>query len=468
MIENTQDNALPEFEYKYLEKVRGFLCHLAMTYSIIFPFLKGFHLTLLSHLPRRDEEGWKIATVHTVAKAKADKHSADYCYHDYPKTVKPVPRLKGDMNALMMITKAEKPPVIIKNSPRLYIVKYGFGDASGGGFGTTLEEKEGIKVFAGTWNERGNKKSSNFRELSNLVLRLEAEATLGNLEGAELFFFTDNEAAQNCYHNGTSTSKLLFELVVRLRKLELNVGLRLHIIHVSGKRMIEQGTDGVSRGNMMEGVLAGRKMLSFIPIHLTALERNGRVLEWIRTWSGNDKLEPLKPLDWMIRGQGIGRKTWKNCDEAVFPVRSKERVFLWAPPPCIGDVAIEMLRESVHRRPDAVHIIVIPKLMTYVWRKMLLRSCDMSFYVDTGHSFWPEGMCESLMFGIYLPLLPCFPWTLRRSGSVLEMERLLSKLSKGEEGAKGTLLRQFLLFTGRLSTMPECLVRKLLRQKRCR
>ena len=47
-------------EYKHLERVRGFLCHLAMTYDILFPFLKGFHLALCAHLPNRDEEGWKV------------------------------------------------------------------------------------------------------------------------------------------------------------------------------------------------------------------------------------------------------------------------------------------------------------------------------------------------------------------------------------------------------------------------
>ena len=49
-----------KLEYKRLERIRGFLCHLAMVYDILFPFLKGFLLTLSQHLPRRDKEGWKI------------------------------------------------------------------------------------------------------------------------------------------------------------------------------------------------------------------------------------------------------------------------------------------------------------------------------------------------------------------------------------------------------------------------
>jgi hypothetical protein len=45
------------FSYKRLEQIRGFLCHMAMTYETITPFLKGFHLALASYLPHCDAEG---------------------------------------------------------------------------------------------------------------------------------------------------------------------------------------------------------------------------------------------------------------------------------------------------------------------------------------------------------------------------------------------------------------------------
>ena len=457
-----------EFNVKDLMSDRGFLVYVSRTYKAITPFLKGLHLTIDGWREDRDEEGWKMATRHITQKAGDTKIVKAENPYEYPEKVKPAPRLRDDVKALMNITKFEKPPIVIKNTPKLYIARYGFGDASGGGFGTTLEEEGNIKVYAGTWNEKGSSKSSNFRELSNFVIRLEAEAAIGNLQGSEVFLFTDNEAAQSCYHNGTSTSKLLFGLVVRLRKLELSEGLRLHIIHVSGNRMIAQGTDGVSRGNMMEGVLTGRKMLSYVPIHLAAVDRSQKLLEWVRSWCGQRNITPLSPTEWFWEGQGLGKEAWINCDGQKFPMRSKERVFLWCPPPCIADIAVEMLRESVHRRSDALHIIMIPKLMTFSWRKLLLRSCDLSFYMDPGHMCWPDEMFESVMIGIYLPLLPRYPWTFRRSGSVLEMERLLSKLPGSEERTKGTLLRQFLLFTWRLQSMPERLVRELLQKKRLR
>ena len=55
------------FNYKRLEIVRGFMCHLSMVYIIFFPLLKGFHLALARHLGNIDEEGWKIDELHVIS-----------------------------------------------------------------------------------------------------------------------------------------------------------------------------------------------------------------------------------------------------------------------------------------------------------------------------------------------------------------------------------------------------------------
>ena len=65
--EELQKETDRKLDYKFLEQVRGFLCHLAMVYEILFPFLKGLHLTLANHLPKRDEEGWKMTDLHWIA-----------------------------------------------------------------------------------------------------------------------------------------------------------------------------------------------------------------------------------------------------------------------------------------------------------------------------------------------------------------------------------------------------------------
>jgi hypothetical protein len=49
----------------------------------------------------------------------------------------------------------------------------------------------------------------------NALLRA---AEKGLLTGAEVFLFTDNQAAEGAYYQGTSPSRALFDLVVTLYK----------------------------------------------------------------------------------------------------------------------------------------------------------------------------------------------------------------------------------------------------------
>ena len=85
----------------------------------------------------------------------------------------------------------------------------------------------------------------------------------------------------------------------------MEFGLLIHIIHVSGKRMIAQGTDGCSRGSLMEGVMAGQDMLEFVDLAKTAVERHDALLAWIQSWTGDPEMRPLSPEGWFEEGHGI-------------------------------------------------------------------------------------------------------------------------------------------------------------------
>ena len=101
------------------------------------------------------------------------------------------------------------------------------------------------------WGRDEDDVSSNFRELFNLVETVEEEAGAGHLRHTELWLFTDNTTAESCFVKGSSTSKLLHGLILRLRKVEMEYGVTLFLVHCAGTRMIEQGTDGLSRGTLL-------------------------------------------------------------------------------------------------------------------------------------------------------------------------------------------------------------------------
>ena len=48
----------------------------------------------------------------------------------------------------------------------------------------------------------------------------------------------------------------------------------------------------------MEGVMSGEDILSFAPLHLSALQRPDSLLEWINSWWGQGKKVPLMPKDY--------------------------------------------------------------------------------------------------------------------------------------------------------------------------
>jgi hypothetical protein len=89
-----------------------------------------------------------------------------------------------------------------------------FGDASGAGFGNSLEIDSNLIYSHGQWSEDMSTESSNFRYLSNFINAIEAADSKGLFGNAELFIFTDNFVAETTFHKGTLSSKCFFELML--------------------------------------------------------------------------------------------------------------------------------------------------------------------------------------------------------------------------------------------------------------
>jgi hypothetical protein len=163
-----------------------------------------------------------------------------------PHEVLAVPRLKSDMQTLLSLMSADKPVLRQTRCPKTSKAYYGFGDASGLGFGATIQVGDSIWYEYEQWTkEVVEERSSNWQEFTNLVEFLESAVREHKLEGLEIFIFTDNLTSEAASWKGSSSSPLLFDLVLRLRKLEMNSNLIVHVVHVSGKRMIDQGTPRV-------------------------------------------------------------------------------------------------------------------------------------------------------------------------------------------------------------------------------
>ena len=92
---------------------------------------------------------------------------------------------------------------------------------------------------------------------------------------------------------------------MRLRRVEIEAGFTFHFVYVAGTRMIAQGTDGLSRGILLEGVLTGKPMLDYVDLAKSATDRYPPLLEFVRSWTQKPKLKSLTAEEWFVEDHGI-------------------------------------------------------------------------------------------------------------------------------------------------------------------
>ena len=185
-------------------------------------------------------------------------------------------------------------------------------------------------------------------------------------------------------------------------------------------------TDGVSRGDMNAGVMAGTDMLSFVLLNVFALKRSPTLTKWLLGWVGDD-VEFLEPSQWPR-------------------VHGSHGTYVWLPPPAAAPAALEWLGESMHKRPASVHVIVIlPGLLTALWRKQVGKITDLMLTVPLGCPAWQADNLEPLILAISLPLSNSFPWRFRNTPATHDVECRVPPMWTTSFGDIGPALRKILL-----------------------
>jgi len=425
-----------------------------------------------------------------------------------PNQVTAVPRLRDDLLALHTFFAIPDPPKRYIRGSSLVSLIYGFGDFSGAGFGSSFQSSNGIHYRYGIWGDDLTHHFSNFREAFNLLEGLEHQVASmqfpssdgihyrygiwgddltqhssnfreafnlleglehqvagmqfpyfdalvnsltdavhrGELDHTEIILFMENAVAEGVFYKGSSPSRQLFDLILKLKCLELHHGLYLNLIHVAGTRMQEQGTDGLSRGDLTTGIMNGIDMLHFVPLHLSAVERSSSVLPWISSWLPDGcTLVPLLPVDWFFKGHSLTGGN-VNMDGLWVPSchPSGNTCFLWTPPPAAGNVPIKQLSYARHKCLWQLHLFVCPRLLTHLWRKQLYKIADLVFTLPAASRpfVWPYELHEPLVVGIILPFLSSTPWIRRQTPTLLEVERQLRGVWTSTEGSECPILRQ--------------------------
>jgi hypothetical protein len=317
-------------------------------------------------------------------------------------------------------------------------VIYCFGDASSSGFGITLEIDGKVYYEYGQWNEEVQGKSSSYRETKNLLQGLKRATQDHGLHGLEIFIFTDNTTAEATFWKGSSKNKDLSDLVLEMRKLEMENDLILHVIHVSGTRMIQQGTDGLSRADHSNGVMSGDPMTQHIPLDETAFQRSPPLLKRFKAHFLNLNLRMLEPRDWFDEHHRFGK-------------------FVWTPPPAAADDVVDLLNKARHKRPESMHIILIPRLMTGRWRRIMTRTADFYFKIDWDEVWNLKVHHEPLLCFVCLPFCMSHPRLGDRKLLLDEVDGVLlqSTLRQKGDGEKWKFLRKLFSRSRNLCPLPK-------------
>jgi hypothetical protein len=92
-------------------------------------------------------------------------------------------------------------------------------------------------------------------------------------------------------------------------------------------------------------------MLSFVPLHLSAFDCLEGLFSWLLSWLGENTVV-------------LGQSDWPRP-------HMNGGTYVWASAPAAAGASLEWLRESIHKRPTTVHVVVIPCFFTLSLRKQL-------------------------------------------------------------------------------------------------
>ncbi len=375
---------------KLQETIRGFFIHLQCTYPALTPFLKGMHLTIDGWREGRDLNMWKVPHYKKSMDGYWDESLEQWIptggatSTTAPTDVLAAPWLWPDLWSLASLLASPMPPIRYLRPRQIRLALYGCVDASGAGYASTIELPNKQLLFRhGVWGRDADSVSSNYKELCNHVEAIDDGIREGDLAHTELPICTDNSTVEGAYYKGNTDSPLLFDLVLHLRQIDLNGLVRLHVIHIAGSRMVAQGTDALSRGDLTSGIMQGVPMHQFLPFHLSVSNRCPLVLPWIHTWAPVPSLLPLQPEDWYEWGQGFDGGDY-GPGGLWYPRPILETWFLWDAAPGSASTILDQLNLSRLKFTHLNHIFICPRLLTQYWHCNLHKICDIILEIPAG------------------------------------------------------------------------------------
>ena len=159
---------------------------------------------------------------------------------------------------------------------------------------------------------------------------------------------------------------------------------------------------GCLEGKYTKGVMSGQPMLSFVPLHISAVDRSLALLDWVNSWAKEVRNEDLILLDsegWFERGHDLVGGDHQM--DGFWRPRYQPATMLWGPP---QRQVIEELRQARRKQQTSMHVFACPRLMYNGFRRHFYKSADLVLVIEAViYDSWPAAMDESLIIGIFFP-----------------------------------------------------------------
>ena len=246
-----------------------------------------------------------------------------------------------------------------------------FGDGSGTGTGGTFRLPDTLYqlMWSAVWHPFVWTYSSNWKELNTLkqtLLRLKEHGNPRAIRGTTVFYFTDNSTTYFICARGSSKWPRLHALISEIRLLEIELGISLQVIHIPGVIMIQQGTDGLSRGIWMS------------PLH--SLMDEARLLQAIF-----DPVAFHQTLVWEHLPMGANRDwTYRKWNSNWDARECFHRLTIWCPPPELARQVITFVLNCWVECPTTTSaLFFIPRTCSASW-------LGLSRYVVQAGTIYPS------------------------------------------------------------------------------
>ena len=220
------------------------------------------------------------------------------------------------------------------------------------------------------------------------MTKINQSAASEEMQYMVIFVLANNLVFEIIYYKGTPKSPFLFEIFLCLHQVQTKGFLILHVMHIAGTMMIKDGIDVLSIGNNLLGMTRRVNLLKIVPVDVGAVEILPGLEAWLRSWWGAN-LKNIQTSGW-------------------FEVQGDN--FLWAPAPATTETVIELLLESHLQHIYRSHLIVVPRLMSFLWRKQIGKEAGLLFTLLVGIPFGYLVEHEPLTIALFRTVITCRNW----------------------------------------------------------